>query len=86
MTTDMTTLHQALMDAPTHYSNGYNDGWQAALATAPAWHPAPTVPGLWLANQGEKIRALDAFDIEHMAKHPWPGRRWYGPIPQEPAP
>jgi|JI10StandDraft_1071094.scaffolds.fasta_scaffold2180532_1 hypothetical protein len=28
--------------------------WQAAKATCPAWHDAPTVPGLWVHRQADR--------------------------------
>jgi len=58
--------------------------WQAALATAPAWHDAPTSPGLWLNNMTDlMVRIGDSYDMEHIAKFEIPSRRWYGPIPME---
>ena len=49
-------------------------------ATAPAWHVAPTVPGLWVCNYGAlSVTAvnqpdIDAFDPAYNA-----GGRWFGP-------
>jgi hypothetical protein len=56
----------------------------AAPATAPAWHVAPTVPGLWVCNYGAlSVTAvnqpdIDAFDPAYNA-----GGRWFGPIPED---
>ena len=46
-----------------------------APATAPAWHDAPTVPGLWVVNW----RLVEVREREL-----WAGQegRWYGPIPE----
>lgn len=52
--------------------------WQAALATAPQWHDAPTVPGLWIAANGSSYMVTP-----EMIGQTAPARRWYGPIPQE---
>ena len=50
--------------------------WQAAKATCPAWHDAPTVPGLWVVNS----RLVEVREREL-----WAGQegRWYGPIPED---
>ena len=53
-----------------------------SINQAPAWHDAPTVPGLWLNSvnmQAERVsqRHIDVgvFDRTHS--------RWYGPTPRE---
>lgn len=65
--------------------------WQAALATAPAWHPAPTVPGDWICRgksgatywQGTVTQEeIDAINQEEITGGGWIGR-WYGPIPED---
>ena len=59
-----------------------------APATAPeqpAWHDAPTVPGLWAWKSrltGEMYFSEVAVQFVNQAH----SGRWYGPIPQEPAP
>ena len=46
----------------------------------PAWHDAPTVPGLWLAMDGRSFNITPDVFV-----YPWGGlqRRWYGPIPYD---
>ena len=46
------------------------------IASAPAWHDAPTVPGLWVVNW----RLVEVREREL-----WAGQegRWYGPIPED---
>lgn len=59
----------------------------AAPATAPAWHDAPTVPGVWFCDEGDICYTWTAHNIEILDQFdPGSGLRWYGPIPQEPAP
>lgn len=59
-------------------------GDDPAPSTAPAWHDAPTVPGLWVCNYGAlSVTAvnqpdIDAFDPAYNA-----GGRWFGPIPED---
>ncbi len=47
----------------------------------PAWHDAPTVPGLWINSSSDSIRRIDQHDIDHLMKTPPRAWRWYGPIP-----
>ena len=49
---------------------------------APAWHDAPTAPGLWIASYSYKVRKLDEHDIAHLATLPFK-QRWHGPIPAD---
>ena len=53
--------------------------WQAAKATCPAWHDAPTVPGLW-ANPELKVIVKAGSDNPAWAAMKG---RWYGPIPED---
>jgi hypothetical protein len=54
----------------------------------PAWHDAPTCPGLWVID-GD---AYDVYDFDGTlsvadggtSDEPWEGR-WYGPIPADEA-
>jgi len=59
----------------------------SAPATAPeqpAWHVAPTVPGLWVSDFSWMAQKLDRETVEFYAKNrSIPSRRWYGPIPEE---
>jgi len=58
--------------------------WQAAKATCPAWHDAPTVPGLWVSDFSWMAQKLDRETVEFYAKNrSIPSRRWYGPIPED---
>mgnify|MGYP001185113394 CR=1 FL=1 len=55
-----------------------------APATAPAWHVAPTVPGLWVSDFSWMAQKLDRETVEFYAKNrSIPSRRWYGPIPED---
>lgn len=49
---------------------------KAALSKAPAWHDAPTEPGLWVVNW----RLVEVREREL-----WAGQegRWFGPIPPD---
>ena len=50
-------------------------------ATAPAWHVAPTVPGLWLNSVFMKVEDVEQWHIDcqlHLEC-----ARWYGPIPPD---
>ena len=54
--------------------------WQAAKATCPAWHDAPTVPGLWMNGinrhaQEVLQRHVDAGMLAEV------NGQWFGPIP-----
>ena len=56
----------------------------AAPATAPArpaWHDAPTVPGLWLNSVFMKVEDVEQWHIDcqlHLEC-----ARWFGPIPPD---
>jgi len=53
----------------------------AQPATAPAWHGAPTVPGLWLNSVFMKVEDVEQWHIDcqlHLEC-----ARWYGPIPPD---
>jgi len=51
--------------------------WKAAKATCPAWHDAPTVPGVWLCTDGmsHTFNASMVRDYKPLFEC-----RWYGPI------
>ena len=58
--------------------------WQAAKATCPAWHDAPTVPGLWVSDFSWMAQKLGRETVEFYAKNrSIPSRRWYGPMPED---
>ena len=53
-------------------------------ATAPAWHDAPTVPGLWMCNYGDlSVATVNQPDIDTFDPAYNTGGRWYGPIPED---
>lgn len=55
-----------------------------APATAPAWHVAPTVPGLWMCNYGDlSVATVNQPDIDTFDPAYNTGGRWYGPIPED---
>ena len=47
-----------------------------------AWHHSPTVPGLWISSASDRVRSLDEYDVNNLAKYTG-SRRWYGPIPED---
>jgi len=61
---------------------------RAALAvqpSVPAWHDAPTVPGLWLCDEGDENPYRFTCHNVSMPLNPHlvgEGERWYGPIPE----
>ena len=59
----------------------------SAPATAPArpaWHDAPTVPGVWICDEGDICYTWTAHNIEILDQFdPGDGLRWYGPIPED---
>ena len=58
-----------------------------ALASAPAWHDAPTCAGLWITTDGQSRPAhwlvCRVTDAEHEASQSAKDERWYGPIPED---
>jgi len=59
-------------------------GDDPAPSTAPAWHVAPTVPGLWVSDFSWMAQKLDRETVEFYAKNrSIPSRQWYGPIPED---
>lgn len=58
----------------------------AAPATAPAWHVAPTVPGLWFCDEGDENPYRFTCHNVSIPLNPHlvgEGERWYGPIPED---
>ncbi len=72
---------------PVHAAQKKIDAALAAPATAPektAWHDAPTVPGVWLCDEGDICYTWTAHNIEILDQFdPGDGLRWYGPIPED---
>jgi len=55
-----------------------------ATAPEPAWHVAPTVPGLWVSDFSWMAQKLGRETVEFYAKNrSIPSRHWYGPIPED---
>ena len=55
-------------------------------ATAPAWHDAPTVPGLWFCDEGDENPYRFTCHNVSIPLNPHlvgEGERWYGPIPPD---
>lgn len=57
-----------------------------AQQPAPAWHDAPTEPGLWLCNDGDdnpyrRTTHRVTFPLNQLLVGE--NERWYGPIPQD---
>ena len=61
-------------------------GDDPAPATAPAWHDAPTVPGLWFCDEGDENPYRFTCHNVSIPLNPHlvgEGERWYGPIPED---
>ena len=59
----------------------------AASATAPAqpaWHDAPTAPGLWVCRQAitDNVQAYEVTDQMALNRNLKLKGQWYGPIPE----
>lgn len=58
--------------------------WNHTAKNAPAWHDAPTVPGLWITTDGQSRPAhwlvCRVADAAHEASQSAKDERWYGPI------
>ena len=57
------TLDEA-MATPRALAHAYENGWNAATASGPAWQDAPTEPGLWAT---ETIRIVDKSQMKRIA-------------------
>ncbi len=56
----------------------------ATTPAQPAWHDAPTVPGVWICDEGDICYTWTAHNIEILDQFdPGDGLRWYGPIPED---
>lgn len=67
--------------AKDHRNDCAGTAVKESLTPQPAWHDAPTVPGLWLNSSSDSIRRIDQHDIDHLMKTPPRAWRWYGPLP-----
>ena len=59
---------------------------ELAKPSAPAWHDAPTEPGLWMCNDGDdnpyrRTTHRVTFPLNQLLVGE--NERWYGPIPQD---
>ncbi len=59
--------------------------WQAAKATRPAWHDAPTCAGLWVCRQAitDNVQAYEVTDQMALNRNLKLKGQWYGPIPED---
>jgi hypothetical protein len=73
------TLNDAMHESLT-ITKAYENGWQAAKATCPAWHGAPTEPGLWAVSSNKYSGVVHVVDP---AAYDQGNHRWYGPIPED---
>ncbi len=69
---------ESVVKAMDGYTPG--EGWVLYVPAqpTPAWHDAPTVPGLWVT---ETVRIVDKSQMKRIAT--LAHGRWYGPIPME---
>jgi len=76
---------ESVVKAMDGYTPG--EGWMLYVPaqTAPAWHYAPTVPGLWMCQQAYtgNMQAFEVTDPVALAMNLEIEGRWYGPIPME---
>ena len=51
----------------------------------PAWHDAPTVPGLWVCRQAitDNVQAYEVTDQMALNRNLKLKGQWYGPIPED---
>lgn len=82
-------LKQALGALEIAYSTEYDGAKMHAAKLAiraelakptpsPAWHDAPTCPGLWVLDDGTAL-VLESGTLPKA----FDGLRWYGPIPED---
>lgn len=85
-------LEQALEALECAYSENYDGakihGAKVAIRAhlaQPAWHDAPTVPGLWVCRQfiTDRVQAYEVIDEMAFNKNLGLKGRWYGPIPPD---
>ena len=93
ITIDSALLEQALealdnIPHPPWRDKELADAIRAELAkpSAPAWHDAPTEPGLWMCNDGDdnpyrRTTHRVTFPLNQLLVGE--NERWYGPIPQD---
>ncbi len=59
--------------------------WNHTAKNAPAWHDAPTVPGLWVCRQAitDNVQAYEVTDQMALNRNLKLKGQWYGPIPED---
>ncbi len=84
LTAQPQTLDEA-MAVPRAMAQAYENGYNAALANGPAWHDAPTEPGLWVCHQAitDRITAYEVTDEMAFNRNLGLKGRWFGPIPPD---
>jgi hypothetical protein len=55
---------------------------EALAQPSPAWHDAPTGPGVWLCDEGDIVYKWTTHEIIFKVPDD-EGVRWYGPIPKD---
>ena len=85
-------LEQALEALECAYSENYDGakihGAKVAIRAhlaQPAWHDAPTVPGLWVCRQAitDNVQAYEVTDQMALNRNLKLKGQWYGPIPED---
>jgi hypothetical protein len=67
-------------------STAYMNDRDAALAaqpSGPAWHDAPTAPGLWVCQREDRHKSYRVADPLVWVTAPEIGDRWCGPLPED---
>lgn len=49
--------------------------------SGPAWHDAPTVPGLWISNMSFRVNGFNESQLRQYSAVD--GLRWFGPITED---
>ena len=86
ISTDHTALHERVAARITRHEDDLIDRLKKLeKQDTPAWHDAPTEPGVWAClYQGEiSTTIFNAYEIENFDAEQMEDCRWYGPIQQE---
>jgi len=87
ISTNHTALHERVAERITRHEEQLIDSLQKLAKRAiPAWHDAPTEPGLWMCNDGDdnpyrRTTHRVTFPLNQLLVGE--NERWYGPIPQD---
>ena len=80
----LATFLSACIDGEMNGDNMKKAMAEYVQPSAPAWHDAPTVPGVWICDEGDICYTWTAHNIEILDQFdPGDGLRWYGPIPED---